>query len=64
MRNIITAACFPTASTSAVIAYSQQLEALAIMEIKNDPRTQFLIDLNKYISKWTHQGEQIILIGD
>ena len=34
------------------------------MKIQNYPRTQFWIDLNKYISKWIHQGEQRILMGD
>ena len=34
------------------------------MKIQNYSRTQFWIDLNKEISKWIHQGEQIILMGD
>ena len=34
------------------------------MKIQNDPRTQFWIYINKEISKWIHQGEQIILMGD
>ena len=33
------------------------------MKIQNYPRTQFWIDLNKEISKWIHEGEQIILMG-
>ena len=59
---IITAYC-PTASASSGGAYSQQIEALAIMKLQNDPRTQFWIDLNKLISKWIHQGEKIIRMG-
>ena len=34
------------------------------MEIQDDPRNQFWIDLNKDISKYTHQGEQIVLMGN
>ena len=34
------------------------------MNIQNDPRNQFLININREISKWTHQGEQIIFMGD
>ena len=34
------------------------------MKIENGLRTQFWMDLNKDISKWIHQGEQIILLGD
>ena len=48
----------PTSSANGGGAYSQQLEALAIMKIQNDPRTQFWIDLNKVISKLIHQGEK------
>ena len=33
------------------------------MKIQYDPRTQIWIYLNKDISKWIHQGEQIILMG-
>ena len=33
------------------------------MKIQNDPRTQFWMDINKEISKWIHQREQIILMG-
>ena len=46
ITRIITAYC-PTVRASPGGAYSQQLEALAIMKIKNVPRTQFWIDLNK-----------------
>ena len=60
---IITTYC-PLLSASAGGAYSQQLEALSIMVIQNDPRTQFWIDLNTEIYKWIHQGEKIILMGD
>ena len=63
MKIRIITAYFPTSSDSAGGAYSQQLEALAIMEIQNDPINQFWIYRNKEISKWTHQGEQIILMG-
>ena len=52
---IITEYC-PTASASAGGAYNQQLESLAIMEIQNYPITKSWIDINKEISKWTHQG--------
>ena len=34
------------------------------MKIQNNPRTQFLIEVNTEISKWIHQGEQIIIMGD
>ena len=34
------------------------------MKIQNYPRTQFLTDLNTEISRWIHQEEQIILMGD
>ena len=34
------------------------------MKIRNDPITQFWIDLNTDILKWIHQGEQIITMGD
>ena len=60
---IITVYC-PTVSASSGGAYSQQLEALAIMKIQNDPSNQFWIDLNTEILKWIHQGEQIIIMGD
>ena len=47
IRTIIITTYLPTASASAGGEYSQQIEALEIMKIKNDPRTQFWIDLNK-----------------
>ena len=65
-RNVITriiTAYFPTVSVSTGGSYIQQLEALAIMIIQNDPKTQFWIDLNTDIYKWIHQGRKIILIG-
>ena len=34
------------------------------MKIQNDPRTRFRIEINKDISKWTHQGEKIIHMED
>ena len=34
------------------------------MEIQNDPRNQFWIDLNTEITKWMDQVEQLILMGD
>ena len=34
------------------------------MKIENGLRTQFWMDLNKDISKWIHQGEQIILMDE
>ena len=55
---------WPTASASVIGAYIQQLEPLTIMKIQNDPRTQFWIDLNEDISKWIHQGEKIVIMGD
>ena len=64
VRTIIITAYQPKVSSSTGVAYIQQLEAFTIMKIKNDPRTQFWIDLNKEISKWIHQREQIIIIGD
>ena len=54
---------FTKNSTSTGGAYTQQLEALTITKIQNYPRTQFWIDINKEISKWTHKGEQIMLKG-
>ena len=59
---IITVYC-PTVSASSGGAYSQQLEALAIMKIQNDPSNQFWIDLNTEILKWIHQGEKLSLWG-
>ena len=35
-----------------------------MMKNKNETRTQLWIDLNTEISKWIHQGGQIILIWD
>ena len=64
IRTIIITTYSPKEIASTGRAYSQQLEILEIMKIQNDPRTQFWIDLNKDISKWIHQGEQIILMGD
>ena len=32
------------------------------MKIQIDPRTQFWMNLNTDISKWIHQGEQIIFM--
>ena len=61
-RNILTYC--PIEIASAGGAYSQELEVLAILKVQNNPRPQFWIDLNKGISKWIHQGEQIILMGD
>ena len=34
------------------------------MKIQNYPRTNFRIYFNTEISKWIHQGEKIILMGD
>ena len=45
----ITSYC-PTVSARAGGAYSQKLEAVTIMKIKNDTRTQFWIDFNTEIS--------------
>ena len=64
VRTRITTAYCPTVTVSSGGAYNQQLEAFAIMKIQTDPRTQFWIDLKKDISKWIHQGEKIIPIGD
>ena len=64
MITIIITAYFTTASDSSGGSYSQQLEPLAIKKIQNDLRNLFWIYLNKDISKWTHQGEQIIFLGD
>ena len=47
MRTRTIPAYYPTESTSTGGAYRQHLEALVIMKIKNDPRIQFWIDLNK-----------------
>ena len=58
IRTIIITTYWPVVSASVRGAYSQQLEALAIMKIQNDPRTQFWIDLNTKIYKWIHQGEK------
>ena len=44
--------------------YSQQLEALTIMKIQHDPRTQFWINLNTEIAKWINQREQLILMEE
>ena len=63
VRTIIITAYLPTVSASAVGAYSQKLEALAIVKIKNDPRIQLWIDINTEVSKWIHQGEHNILMG-
>ena len=63
MRKIIISTYCPAASGSAGKAHSQKLEALEIMKIQNYPRTQLWMNLNKEISKWTHQGEEIILMG-
>ena len=64
IRTRIISAYFPTVSASTGGSYRQQLESLAIMNIQNYPRTQFWIDLSKEISKWIHQGEKIILMGN
>ena len=64
IRTIIITTYWPVVSASVRGAYSQQLEALAIMKIQNDPSNQFWIDLNTEILKWIHQGEQIIIMGD
>ena len=34
------------------------------MKIQNDTRIKLWIDLNTEISKWIHQGEQIIFMGE
>ena len=64
MRNRIVTTYFPIVSASAGVSYSYQLEALVIIKIRNDPRTQFWIVMNTEILKWIHQVEQIILVGD
>ena len=64
MRTIIITAYSPIEIAIAGEAYSQQLEAPTTMKLQNDPRTQFWIDINKEISKWIHQLEQIILMED
>ena len=64
VRTIIITAYFPTLSASSGVAYRQPLEALNIMRIQNDPRTSFRIYIKTEISKWIHQGETIILMGD
>ena len=54
---IITKHC-PKVSASGEGAYSQKLEYVAIKKIKNDPRTQYWIDINTYKLKGIHQGKQ------
>ena len=63
IRTIIITAYCPTKRAIAGRAYIQQLESLVIMKTQNHPRTQFLIDLNKEISKWIHQREKSSLWG-
>ena len=60
---IIVTAYFPAVSAITGVAYITPLESLTIMKIQNDPRTQFWINLDTEISKWVHQGEQIIIMG-
>ena len=48
---IIVDAYCPTVSASAGVAYSQQLEDLTIMKIRNNSRNQLWIDLNTKIVK-------------
>ena len=64
MRNRIVTTYFPIVSASAGGAYSQQIETLAILRYQNDPIIQIWVDINKEISTWIYQGEQIILVGD
>ena len=55
---------WPTVRASSGVSYSQQLEALTIMIIQNDSKIQLWIDPNTEISKWIHQVEHIILMGE
>ena len=64
VRTIIVTAYCPTVSANAGGAYSQQIEAFKMMEIQNNPRTQFWIDLNTEIAKYINQGEHLLLMGD
>ena len=63
-RTIIVTAYFPMVGASSGGAYSQQLEVLTTIKIKNYPRAQFWIYLNTNITKYMDHGEQLILMGD
>ena len=64
IRTTIVTAYWLTVSFISGGEYIQQLEAFTIMKIQNYPRNKFWIYLNEDISKWIHQWEKIILMGD
>ena len=62
-RIILVTAYSPTIRNSTGGTYSQQVQSLTIMKIKNELRNPFWIDLNTNTTKWMYQGEQIIIMG-
>ena len=64
VKNIIITTNCPTVSASTGVSYIKQLEALTISKIKNDSRTQYLIDINTEIFRWIHQREKNIIMGE